>query len=236
MRAALVALGLFVVIPYQVIGPSLSGQILTNERLPDPVLKRIRVWLLDLNDPTTATKVRVGMLADTEIPAASVDMEGRFRIPSVPPGKYSLTVAYLPVAWRLSAAIVDGKDILDTHLTVAESDLRLPSMILSITNRPSVVKGSVELGSRDVATILAFPKDPALRTAARRVRSVVTRANGSFAFESLPAGDYLFTALTRRPSQKELADLDWLERLAPSASLLSVTEGEQSLQALRLID
>jgi hypothetical protein len=181
------------------------------------------------------TAVRDGGLSVSPA-AATVDASGRFTVAGVMPGAYRTSVGGLNEGWAAKSALVGTNDILDSPLVLAPSDASVET-VLTLTDRPARLSGTFVDASGLPATdyvVVAFAADRRFWTpASRRVQSVRPNAGGRFAFASLPPGEYWLCALTDvEPS--DLADGAFLESLERSAVRVTLAEGEQKSQDLRI--
>ncbi len=170
-------------------------------------------------------------------PRARVDADGVLRTSSLAPGKYRLRVG--PVGgWQPSAAMFEGRDLLDEAVDLATSDIT--GVVITFTDkRQGSVNGTVRTseGAPDPAALVAiFPADPRLRTdfsgGARRMRLARTTRAGQYAIPGLPEGQYLIVA-----GGDELFDT-WLEpaalaALARRAVRIDIAEGGAQTQDLK---
>src|SRR6185436_718387 len=82
--------------------------------------------------------------------------------------------------------------------------------------------------------IAAFPADRSLwRWQSRRIASARTGTDGRWILKDLPPGDYLIAALIDLDPD-DLLDPSVLDTLAPSAVKVSLADGEQKTQDMRI--
>jgi hypothetical protein len=134
-----------------------------------------------------------------------------------------------------SATAGSGGEWLDGLVDIApgagESTLQIVA-----TDRRSEIAGTLQAASGVPAPeyfVVVFPADKALWTAARRVKSTRPDNDGRFAVRDLPAGQYLLAALTD-VEPADLSDARFLEQIAPAAIRLTLADGEQKVQDVRL--
>jgi hypothetical protein len=171
---------------------------------------------------------------------AFTDANGRFTITGVTPGRYRLT-ATLPSSpvqgpWTLRSAVVNGQDSLDVPFLLQPNQI-VSDAVVGFTDRAAQVTGSV-LNAASVAapesTVILFPSDPALwLPQARRIQGTRPSVDGSYTFRNLPAGTYLVVARDDVEAG-EWFDPAVLQRLAPGAVRITLADGEQKIQDVRV--
>jgi Carboxypeptidase regulatory-like domain len=120
---------------------------------------------------------------------------GSFSIDGLLPGVYLLRGSGLPVksvTWR-------GRDVSDAGVDLT-MDQVVDDVVITLTSKVTEVSGSIIGGDLDRgASVIVFPVDRAMWAnygwVPRRLRSVPARADGSFSFRNLPAGDYFVVAV-----------------------------------------
>ena len=107
-----------------------------------------------------------------------------------------------------------------------------------LTDRVSEVPGrAVDARERGVAdaTVVVFPVDRMLwGQASRFVASVRTAKDGAFGVRNLPPGYYYVAAVTQA-TPGEWRDPDLLDALVPSATPLTIIEGDAVTATLRAV-
>lgn len=165
-----------------------------------------------------------------------VEATGQFTTVGVPPGRYFLRVGGAPQGWTFRAATVEGRDMSDTPV---ELDGDLSGVILSFTDRPTELSGTVtvEAGGAEAATVLVFPADRTqwvgYGSASRRMQSTRASKNGNYKFTNLPPGDYLAIAIPDKMAS------DWqnprfLESIANDATRVRIGDFEKAVQNLKV--
>src|SRR5260221_12045574 len=89
-----------------------------------------------------------------------------------------------------------GRDIADLPVVLESKDAG--GVVITFTDRPSAVAGTVSgaRGADATAVVIAYPTDPSLWTATpRRMRTARVAADGSFAIQALPSGEYYVVAV-----------------------------------------
>jgi hypothetical protein len=138
--------------------------------------------------------------------------------------------------WTLRSAVVNGQDTLDVPFLLHPNQI-ISDAVVGFTDRAAQVTGSV-LNEASVAapdsTVILFPADPALwLPQARRIQGMRPSADGSYTFRNLPAGTYLVVARDDVEAGEWL-DPAVLQRLAPAAVRITLTDGEQKIQDVRV--
>ena len=82
-------------------------------------------------------------------------------------------------------------------------------------------------------TIILFPRDPALRRSARRVKTARAGTVGQYSFADPPAGEYLMAALSDFVPD-DLMDSTFLDSLQASAITVTLVEGQDKKQDLKI--
>ena len=169
------------------------------------------------------------------IQPAVMQPDGRFEIAGVLPETYRLT-ATLPgnAGWWLRSAMVDGRDLLDTMVEVTGD---ITDVVLTFSDQRASLGGRLVTSAGPPAApyfIAVFPTDRTLwLPSARRILSTRADTTGRWLLRDLPPGDYLVVALTDL-GPDELADPAFLEQLVPSALKVTVSDGENKIQDLRI--
>jgi hypothetical protein len=170
---------------------------------------------------------------------------GPFEIPIGTPGRFDLVLSY-GSPWFVSSITLGDRDVTRGVLTV---DRTLDDLRVTLSNRPSALNVGLRRrdGSPTSAEVAVFPADfEQLRDVSARVRrSARTTPAASILVTGLPAGDYLVAAFPSSlpgpaPSGSaqptELPDLDVMQRLAPHATRITLTDGAQSSVQVQVVD
>jgi hypothetical protein len=203
---------------------------------PPADLTKLRVAAASPLDAALRNAVEVGLASAASVGAvASVAADGTFEL-AIEPGTHNLSVSPLPTGWTLRSAIVGGKDVLDSPLEVAPGST-LPLAVLTVSDRHTALSGTLQTGAAQTAPsyfIVVFPADRSLwRTPSRRVKTTRAGTDGAFAVRDLPAGDYLIAALPDFEPD-DLLDPAFFETLLPASAKVTLGEGEQKTQDLRI--
>lgn len=214
-------------------GLTMTGQLkFEATRLKPPAdLTSVKLSLEPVQSATAVSFVASGGV---------LDPSGRFAITGILPGRYRLTSSLpglnRPGNWFLRSAFVDGRDTLDAALDIRPGE-SVRDAVVTITDRPAQLTGTVQNaagGGANEFTVIVFPADQTLWVPqSRRTFAVRPSADGAFAFRGLVPGDY-FVAAIDDVEPDAWFDPALLQRLTASAMKISVAEGEQKVQDLRL--
>jgi protocatechuate 3,4-dioxygenase beta subunit len=204
-------------------------------RPPHPGTIRLTMTPVPPEDGPLAAAFRLNGAPRTGA-SALVETNGTFRIRGLLPGRYALE-AQIPNAagWAMRSAVAAGVDWLDVPLTIDDNDP--PSVVVTFSNTRTELSGTlIDQAGQAVADIVvvAMPADRALwRTESRRLRATRPDSRGHFAFQNLPAGDYLLAAL------RDIDDEGWqrreaLEQIAPAGVRVTLGQGEKRVLDLRV--
>ena len=213
-------------------GMTVSGQVRFDGRLKPPA------------DPQSVRVSLQPVQAEGSVsfaPGANgIDRDGRFTVTGVTPGRYRLSAAFpgsgRPGTWQLRSAIVNGQDTLDVPFDVNPSQ-SIAGAAITFTDRLAELTGAVHNaagGAPNEFTVILFSADQShWLPRARRIHAARPSADGAYTFHGLPAGDYFLAAIDD-VEPGEWFDPAFLQRLLPSAMKLSLGEGEQKAQDIRL--
>jgi len=213
-------------------GLSISGQVRFEGRTlkPPADLRSIRVRV--------TPQIEGGMMFVPE--PVNVSADGRFTIPGAAPGRYRLTTSFpgsgRPGGWLAKSITAGGQDALDAPFTL-QPNTHLRDATITFTERLAQLKGTLRTGAGAVTpeyNVVLFPADPSLWLAqSRRIQSVRPSADGAYVFRNVPAGDYLVAAVDD-VEPGEWFDPAFLQRTAASAARITIGEGEQKAQDIRV--
>jgi carboxypeptidase family protein len=197
---------------------------------PDPTLvSNLRIVL----EPADGSPAAPGLESESGHP----DEAGGFRTVGVPPGRYVVRVAGLPLpGWTFKGAEYEGRDLADTAVEMTKD---VSGVVLSFTDRPSAIEGRVQRGMQPdaEAVVAAYPVDEAewvdAGAAARRIKVAHATRDGSFTLANVPAGDYYVVAVKDDPASWQ--DPALLRALTPAARQIRVLEGERTAVTLRTV-
>jgi hypothetical protein len=160
---------------------------------------------------------------------AQIDPGGRFYSIGLPPGRYLLRIDRPPRGWTLKSAVVNGGDICDVPLTLANGDIG--GLVLTFTDQPTTIAGLVRDAqgrADDDATVLIFPADGNWADrgpSPRRVRAVRASHTGAFSTSGVPAGEYFVVAVSDAQASN-WQDQEFLARLGRVANRLALNSGQ----------
>jgi hypothetical protein len=169
------------------------------------------------------------------VPPAVIDADGAFRISGLLPEVYTIN-ARVPTAtgWWLRSAVIDGRDVLDTAFDVRGD---VTGAVLTFSDQRTHLSGHITTDTGapgDSLFIAVFPQDRSLwRPDSRRIASARADTDGRWMIQGLPPGDYFLVALTDL-APGELGDPAFLEPLVAASVKVSIAEGEQKTQDLRM--
>jgi uncharacterized protein (DUF2141 family) len=215
-----------------------------------------------LTPPTDLTRVRVTISSQDSqtqlgfggnIPPGTVDANGNFTIPGVPPGHYVLrgnapvgnagtargagaATSPLNSGWSLKAALVNGRDSLDFPFEVRPGS-EVSNALLTFGDRTQLLRGTLQDATgRPTSdyTIIVFSADKTYWTPqSRRITSSRPSTDGTYSISGLPPGDYRVAAVTD-VEQGEWYDPAFLTQLLPASTPVSLKEGDTKTQDLKL--
>ena len=140
-----------------------------------------------------------------------------------------------PDAWMMKSILHHGIDVTDVPMDFTKG---VDDLEIVLTTRVTRITGTVtdRRGApvRD-ATVLLFPDDPAKWTTRVRFKTARLNQSGQFTVTGLPPGRYLAAAVDVLQSGEE-RDPQLLERLRPSATSVTLNEGDQKSVTLRITE
>jgi hypothetical protein len=170
-------------------------------------------------------------------PQTTSGADGMFSVDGLMPGQYRVSIS-LPSAgaWSVASATLDGRDVLDTPLTIeAGRDVR--NIVVTLSGTPTELTGRLEDATGRPAPeyyIVVFPDDQAFWVPqSRRIQAVRPGVDGRFVVRHLPAGAYRVAALTD-VERDEWFDRTFLEGLLSASVAITLGPGERKVQDFRL--
>jgi hypothetical protein len=136
----------------------------------------------------------------------------------------------------LKSAVLNGHDLADGAFEVKPGH-DVAGLVVTFTDHAGGISGRlVDAAGRPITrySIIVFPADRALwQPESRRIQSVPLATDGSFAMPGLPAGEYAIAA-AEDVDATDLADAGFLARLLATAYKVTLADGEQKRQDLRI--
>jgi hypothetical protein len=207
-------------------GVSVSGQLAFEGAIPAPTdLTRLRVTM----SPVGPNPFGGGASA------ARVDANGRFTIPSVPPGRYRLSASGTN-GWFPESSMIGGQDALDFPFEV-KGNQNVSGAVITFTDKQTELSGTVtnERGEPAVDyTLVAFPSDQRYwgTGTSRRIQTTRPGTDGRYTWRNLPPGDYrIAPILDIEPGMT--ADPAFLQQLEQTSLRITLQPGEKKVQDIR---
>jgi hypothetical protein len=222
-------------------GLTLAGTVRIDAapETPKPDLSRFNLHLRTPGPPMAPGTV-IDSIAF--VPPAPIRADGTFEIGNISPATYLLSI--MPPAspgatgpasslWPRSAMLGD-RDLLDGEITLTAA---ASGVVITLTDRHTELSGTLQTSSGAPASdvfVIAFAADRQFwGRSARRVRAMRPGVDGHYAMADLPPGDYLISAVMDI-DQNDWEDPAFLEKLVPSATKISIGEGEKKTLNLKL--
>jgi hypothetical protein len=232
-------------------GLTLGGKVVFETKTaPDTTQMRIT-----LGPPVNGSGPANMLASLLNTPSASIDADGTFKISGLIPDRYRLgftaggmrtfIAAIQPDAVPdappdtifLKSAMWKGRDLADVALDLQAGDDLSTPVVVTVTDVPAVLRGTVRDGAGRPTPnypILVFSTDRALWFAgSRRIQQARVATDGTFKVVGLPAGEYFVAALTDLTAA-ELGDPAFLEAAVPASVKITLRDGEQKVQDLKL--
>ncbi len=213
------------------IGVSVSGQLVFEGSTPADS-KRFQVRLV--RGPG-GPPINTSSLA---VPAS----DGTFQIDGLAPGPYRVVTTIPPAsagaasAWSLKSATLAGNDISDVSFDLVPN-LNVSGLVVTFSDVQTELAGTLTGPGGSAAPqlyVFVFPANKNLWTnGARRVRYVRTAENGSYVIPGLPSGEYYLSTLIEFEPVLQY-EPGYLELLVPSASKITLGEGEKKRLDLKI--
>jgi hypothetical protein len=213
------------------VGGPVVGAVIFDGAAAVPSSQTVSVRLLPVDGPF------VGYVTATD-GGVMLDPSPTWQVlnPSVPPGRYLVTVSGLEAPWRLRAATSGGRDIATSPIEIA-AGRATRDLAIVLTDRGTRLTGSITTadGAPVISnTLLIFGADPGgWIERSRRVRALRPDSRGGFEVDDLPAGEYLI-ALASDLDPSDRLDASVLARFAPGAVRVTLVEGRDVVQHLRV--
>ncbi len=154
--------------------------------------------------------------------------DGTFTTSQYPPGRYFANVSGPMPGWRPRAVMIGGRNALEEPIDLTAD---VGGAMVTFTSRSTELAGTVRgaTGANSHASVLIFPADyePWIANGMRstRARAIAAGSDGTFVAAGLPAGNYRVIALAP-DVLADVQDATLIERLASTATLVTLVEGE----------
>jgi hypothetical protein len=216
-------------------GMTISGRVLFDGTTPAP-------------DPATLVR---GSMRLTLPPApgpamrpasGAIRADGSFSIDGIAPGTYGMA-GYVPGAtgnrpiWTVRSVRARGRDLLDQPIQI-QPGIDLEDVVVTFTDRATGISGLLldQLGRpAPELFVLVFSTDRSHWYRGSRRVLVPTRpgSDGRYEINGLPPGEY-YLAVIRDFHATDYATPEFLDRIAPGAIRVTLGEGEQKVQDVKL--
>ena len=207
-------------------GLTVSGAVRFDGASPPLNLSAARVNTTSIG---TTGQVTVGTTA------AQVAPDGRFTIASVSPGRHRINVT-LPKSetWVYRSTSVGGQDTRDAPVDIRAS---LSDVVVTFTDRPSDLSGKVLAPAGaprpDCYVILYSVDRTAWYPQSRRILSSRPASDGAYVMRNVIPGEY-FLAAVEDVETSEWFDPEFLQRILPMATKITIADGEKKVQDLKV--
>ncbi len=216
----------------------LTGRVVFDGAGAQPDPTRLRIDMANAADDGVRRMIMSGLSAPLALPSANPPAaDGTFGLDGVVPGLMTVNVTPIPPGWALRSVMMGGSDLLDTPFDVPADSTPLPPAVITFTDRHSSLSGTIEAPAAQAASlysIVVFAADKAQwRPGSRRVKVARAGTDAKFLIKDLPAGDYFMAAVSDFEPD-DLRDPAFFEQLAPKAIRITLGDGEQKIQNLRI--
>jgi len=157
----------------------------------------------------------------------AIGEDGRFDLPAIVPGEYAVIVIGGDAkSWFASSLMVDGRDVLDSSLTLT-AGRDVTEAVITLASRRAEITGFVR-NAANVTTsdgyVIAFSTDRTLWTSMRRTIGVRPDTDGQYRIPTVPPGDYYLISIDAQDGQWR--DPAFLETLVARAERVTIKEGQ----------
>ena len=207
----------------------IRGHIRTDGELPDFSPDRVRVRLVSAENEDLIARFPPPL-------SGFVRPDWTFELTRIP-GLGLVRVDGLPADWAVKAVTLGTRTITDALLDLKPAG-PVPDLIVTLTNQPTEVSGEVigPEGERvsDYAVVGSASDPSRWPFAPRFVQLERPNQEGRFRVRGLAPGDYLLAALAH-VEETEWRDPEFLARLQPVATPVTVKDGARASITLRLV-
>jgi hypothetical protein len=160
------------------------------------------------------------------LPMGRVEADGSFRSAALPPGRYEVA-PFDQGDWFAESEMAGGQDVLGEGFDVGGKDIT--NVVVTLTRQRAVVTGVVRDSAgkpRPDASVFVFPAEERNWTFGQ-MRIVQPRGRGEYS-QTFSAGDWiLVAAVSDLPVSGVFLEPDFLRRLLPHGTMVTVARGEQ---------
>jgi protocatechuate 3,4-dioxygenase beta subunit len=217
--------------------PDLVLRLQSGQQLSGQVVSRVAASNASLDPARVQVRLTPGAGASPIAGSSSgtTGADGVLKVEGVVPGSYRIT-ATAPAGWFLRSAMLAGKDVADVPFDVS-AGRDVVGLVLSFSDVQTELTGVLTDGAGTPAPqlyVVVFSTDRSLWVGeSRRIRSVRSGDNGSYAIAGLPPGEYYLCALTELDTALQF-EPEYLEQLVPASIKITLGEGEKKKQDLRI--
>src|SRR5262249_12532828 len=148
-------------------------------------------------------------------------------------GPRRLQVVRAPKGWGLKSILSNGADVTDTLLPFGRDNESLADVEVILTRQITRLSGRVTdatgAAARDRAVVPFASDREDWYPDSRYLQRVQTAADGAYAIDGLPPGDYLVTSIEARQDEgaSDWQDPELLDQLTPRAVRVRLLDGER---------
>ncbi len=175
-----------------------------------------------------------------DFPPGRIESNLEFETTGLPPGRYFLDT--IPpegfLGWYPKSITSAGRECLDDGVEVGPTDVN--GVLITLTDRPTVLSGSLResSGLAPEVSIYVFPVDRRFWSThdlrSPRFRELRPTQRAGFTVTGLPAGEYWIVATTAFAPSGLWRRREFLDRLVPLATRVSLAFGERRAEILNL--
>jgi hypothetical protein len=228
-------------------GLKIEGAVVAEGGNVPPDVAAIRIALSKPGGGDPAGEMLARMMSSA---GGSTKDDGSFTIGGLTPGRYRINVTGKPMrlgslfpgmpstqsGWVVRSIRWNDQDLADTGIDL-RADVPVTGIVVTLTNQPAQLGGTViDSTGRPTGAfpIVVFSTDRAHWGAgSRRVLQAQPASDGKFTVIGLPAGEYFLAAVTRL-EPGDLANRQFLEDLLSASLRITIRDGEQKTQDLKL--